>query len=63
MGISGPNTAILAPRGSAKSTVLGLFAAWMIGRHTAAKEDDAYLCISLIWLISVVLNQQLSKAF
>ena len=33
MGIGGPNTAILAPRGSAKSTVLGLFAAWMIGRH------------------------------
>ena len=38
MGIGGPNTAILAPRGSAKSTVLGLFAAWMIGRHTAAKK-------------------------
>ena len=42
MGIGGPNTAILAPRGSAKSTVLGLFAAWMIGRHTAAKENVAY---------------------
>ena len=38
MGIGGPNTAILAPRGSAKSTVLGLFAAWMIGRHAAAKK-------------------------
>ena len=38
LGIGGPNTAILAPRGSAKSTVLGLFAAWMIGRHTAAKQ-------------------------
>ena len=36
LGIGGPNTAILAPRGSAKSTVLGMFAAWMIGRHTAA---------------------------
>ena len=33
LGIGGPNTSILAPRGSAKSTVLGLFAAWMIGRH------------------------------
>ena len=31
IGVGGPNTAILAPRGSAKSTVLGLFAAWMIG--------------------------------
>ena len=39
LGVGGPNTAILAPRGSAKSTVLGLFAAWMIGRH--ANHDDA----------------------
>ena len=38
LGIAGPNTSILAPRGSAKSTVLGLFAAWMIGRHAAAKK-------------------------
>ena len=38
LGIGGQNTAILAPRGSAKSTVLGLFAAWMIGRHAAAKQ-------------------------
>ena len=38
LGIGGPNTSILAPRGSAKSTVLGLYAAWMIGRHAAAKK-------------------------
>ena len=42
MGIGGPNTSILAPRGSAKSTVLGLFAAWMIGRHAAAKANAAH---------------------
>ena len=36
MDMAGPNTAILAPRGSAKSTVLGMLAAWMIGRHAAA---------------------------
>ena len=62
LGIGGPNTAILAPRGSAKSTVLGLFAAWMIGRHTAAKQMlQSY--ISLIWLILVEPNQQQSKRF
>lgn len=32
--IAGPNLDILAPRGSAKSTVLNLFTAWVIGRHT-----------------------------
>ena len=32
--IAGPNLDILAPRGSAKSTVLNLFTAWIIGRHT-----------------------------
>ena len=52
MGISGPNTAILAPRGSAKSTVLGLFAAWMIGRHTAAKKMLRILYISYMVDIS-----------
>jgi len=34
--IAGPNLDILAPRGSAKSTVLNLFTAWIIGRHTTA---------------------------
>ena len=33
MDMAGPNTAILAPRGSAKSTCLGMLAAWMRGRH------------------------------
>ena len=35
---AGPNTAILAPRGSAKSTVLGLLFAWLIGVHTDARR-------------------------
>jgi hypothetical protein len=32
----GPNTAILAPRGSSKSTTLGLLVAWLIGIHAQA---------------------------
>ena len=38
LDIAGPNLDILAPRGSAKSTVLNLFTAWTIGRHTTAKR-------------------------
>ena len=34
--IAGPNIDLLAPRGSAKSTVLGLLTAWAIGIHTQA---------------------------
>jgi len=34
LDIAGPNLDILAPRGSAKSTVLNMFTAWIIGRHT-----------------------------
>ena len=52
LGIGGPNTAILAPRGSAKSTVLGLFAAWMIGRHAAAKKMLRILYIAYMVDIS-----------
>jgi len=52
MGVGGPNTAILAPRGSAKSTVLGLFAAWMIGRHAAAKKMLRILYIAYMVDIS-----------
>ena len=52
LGIAGPNTAILAPRGSAKSTVLGLFAAWMIGRHAAAKQMLRILYIAYMVDIS-----------
>ena len=36
LDIAGPNLDILSPRGSAKSTVLNLFTAWVIGRHTQA---------------------------
>ena len=35
LDIAGPNLDILSPRGSAKSTVLNLFTAWVIGRHTS----------------------------
>ena len=49
LGIAGQNTSILAPRGSAKSTVLGLFAAWMIGRHAAAKKMLRILYICLLY--------------
>ena len=52
LGIGGQNTAILAPRGSAKSTVLGLFAAWMIGRHTAAGQMLRILYIAYMVDIS-----------
>ena len=46
VGIAGPNIDILAPRGSAKSTVLGLFTAWSIGVHAAAKLPLKILYIS-----------------
>lgn len=44
--IAGPNIDLLAPRGSAKSTVLGLFAAWAIGIHTMAKKPLQILYLS-----------------
>jgi phage terminase large subunit-like protein len=52
LGVAGSNTSILAPRGSAKSTVLGLFAAWMIGRHAAAKQMLRILYIAYMVDIS-----------
>ena len=44
--IAGPNIDLLGPRGSAKSTVLGLFTAWAIGIHTAAKKPLQILYLS-----------------
>lgn len=44
--IAGPNIDLLAPRGSAKSTVLGLLTAWAIGIHTAAKLPLQILYLS-----------------
>ena len=44
--IAGPNIDLLAPRGSAKSTVLGLLTAWAIGIHTAAKMPLQILYLS-----------------
>ena len=45
-GIAGPNIDILAPRGSAKSSVLGLFTAWTIGVHAFHKMPLKILYIS-----------------
>ncbi len=44
--IAGPNVDLLAPRGSAKSTVLGLLTAWAIGIHTQAKMPLQILYLS-----------------
>lgn len=44
--IGGANVDLLAPRGSAKSTILGLFVAWAIGIHTEAKLPLQILYIS-----------------
>jgi hypothetical protein len=44
--IGGPNIDLLAPRGSAKSTILGLFTAWAIGVHTTAKKPLQILYLS-----------------
>ena len=44
--IAGPNVDLLAPRGSAKSTVLGLFTACAIGVHTMAKKPLQILYLS-----------------
>ena len=44
--IAGPNIDLLGPRGSAKGTVLGLFTAWAIGIHTAAKKPLQILYLS-----------------
>jgi hypothetical protein len=44
--IAGPNIDLLAPRGSAKSTVLGLYTAWAIGIHTMAKLPLRILYLS-----------------
>ena len=44
--IAGPNIDLLAPRGSAKSTILGLFTAWAIGIHTIAKKPLQILYLS-----------------
>ena len=46
LDIAGPNLDILSPRGSAKSTVLNMFTAWCIGRHTAAKRPLQIIYVS-----------------
>jgi hypothetical protein len=44
--IAGPNIDLLGPRGSAKSTVLGLYTAWAIGIHTTARKPLQILYLS-----------------
>ena len=44
--VAGPNTALLAPRGAAKSTFLGLLIAWLIGKHAEAGKLLRILYIS-----------------
>ena len=44
--IAGPNLDLLASRGSAKSTILGLLTAWAIGVHTTAKMPLQILYLS-----------------
>lgn len=46
VSIGGPNIDILAPRGSAKSTILGLYTAWAVGIHAVAKKPLKVLYIS-----------------
>ena len=46
LDIAGPNLDILAPRGSAKSTCLNMFTAWIIGRHTSAKKPLQIIYVS-----------------
>ena len=46
VGIGGPNIDILAPRGSAKSTILGLYTAWAVGIHALHKKPLKVLYIS-----------------
>ena len=46
VGIGGPNIDILAPRGSAKSTILGLYTAWSVGIHAVNKQPLKVLYIS-----------------
>jgi phage terminase large subunit-like protein len=44
--IAGPNTTLLSPRGSAKSTVIGLLIAWLIGRHALEQKLLRVLYVS-----------------
>ena len=46
LDIAGPNTCLLSPRGSAKSTVLGLLLGWLIGRHALSKKLLRILYVS-----------------
>jgi phage terminase large subunit-like protein len=45
-GIGGKNVNILAPRGSGKSSLIGLFAAWIVGHHAKYQLPCQLLYIS-----------------
>lgn len=46
LDIAGQDTCLLSPRGSAKSTVVGLLCAWLIGRHALQKKLLRILYVS-----------------
>lgn len=52
LGVAGNDTAILSPRGSAKSTCLILWVGWNIGRHTLERWFLRVLYVSFIIDIS-----------
>lgn len=48
LDVAGQDTCLLSPRGSAKSTVVGLLCAWLIGRHALEKRLLRILYVSFI---------------
>lgn len=46
LDVAGPNECLLSPRGSAKSTFVGLLCAWLIGRHALQKRLLRILYVS-----------------
>lgn len=53
LDIAGPSTAILSPRGSAKSTSAALLLSWLIGRHALARK--------LLRILYVSYNQDVAR--
>jgi hypothetical protein len=52
--IAGPDTALLSPRGSAKSTFIGMLLAWLIGKHALEHK--------LLRILYVSYNVQVARA-
>lgn len=53
LDIAGPNTLLLSPRGSAKSTCAALLLGWLIGRHAMSKR--------LLRILYVSYNQDVAR--